>query len=60
MLALRTAPGMPLSWMAGGAGVATDLERDGLARIESGRLLLTDRGFLMVNDIVLRVVGRTC
>ena len=57
MLALRTAEGMPLSLARGGLTAAEELVREGLARIEGERLALTDRGFLLMNDIVLRVHG---
>jgi oxygen-independent coproporphyrinogen-3 oxidase len=55
MLALRTDEGMPLSWARCGGDAAADLVDSGLARIDSGRLFLTDRGYLVMNDIVLRV-----
>jgi len=55
MLALRTSGGMALSQVRGGAATARDLVDEGLARIVGERLVLTDRGFLLMNDIVLRV-----
>lgn len=55
MLALRTDEGMPLDWARCGEGVIEDFVAAGLARRAGGRLVLTDRGFLMTNDMVLRV-----
>jgi oxygen-independent coproporphyrinogen-3 oxidase len=62
MLALRTDSGMPLSWARCGRGEIDALVENGLARIADERLVLTDRGFLVANDIVLRVNGNptTC
>jgi hypothetical protein len=57
MLALRTAEGMPLSWTRCERGSIDDLVAGGFARVSGGRLMLTDRGFLVTNDVVLRVCG---
>jgi oxygen-independent coproporphyrinogen-3 oxidase len=55
MLALRTARGMPLEWARCRDDVIRDIITEGLARIESGRLMLTDRGYLVMNDVLLRL-----
>lgn len=56
MLALRTDDGLPLEWVRCGSGEVEALSRAGLARADNDRLVLTDRGFLLMNDIVLRVI----
>jgi oxygen-independent coproporphyrinogen-3 oxidase len=55
MLALRTAEGMPLWWARCGEDTIDGFVADGLARRDGDRLVLTDRGFLVTNEIVLRV-----
>ncbi|MDH3198355.1 MAG: coproporphyrinogen III oxidase family protein, partial [Candidatus Krumholzibacteria bacterium] len=55
MLALRTARGMTLASTDG--EVARECARMGLARIEDGSVRLTDRGFLLLDAVVLRLVG---
>lgn len=59
MLALRTGEGMPLSWARCRPETIDAFVAEGLARREDGRLVLTDRGFLVTNDVVLRVCAAT-
>jgi oxygen-independent coproporphyrinogen-3 oxidase len=55
MLSLRTSDGLPLDDApCGSAGVA-ELVEAGLARALDGRLILTDGGYLLLSEIVLRV-----
>jgi len=55
MLGLRTSRGVPLEALhCPGDEINVMLEQD-LARVERGRLRLTDRGYLMLNEIVLRL-----
>jgi oxygen-independent coproporphyrinogen-3 oxidase len=58
MLSLRTDRGAPREWLSGDAAIE-DFVRDGLAREHDGRLYLTDRGYLVLNDVVLRLTGST-
>lgn len=55
MLGLRTADGVPVAWARCGAGELDDLETEGLAHRHGGRVVLTDRGCLVMNEIVLRL-----
>jgi len=54
MLGLRTADGVPAEWCDG--RIVDDLTAAGLAVREDERVCLTDRGFLVLNDIVCRLV----
>ncbi|NIM19117.1 MAG: radical SAM family heme chaperone HemW [Candidatus Latescibacteria bacterium] len=55
MLALRTDEGMPVAWVRSSADVVDSLVDEGLARISGRRLALTDRGFLLLDEILLRL-----
>lgn len=58
MLALRTAEGAPVEWLDCEGDGFDDILKNGLARIEgrkAPRFKLSDRGFLVLNDILLRL-----
>ncbi|MDH3217026.1 MAG: radical SAM family heme chaperone HemW [Candidatus Krumholzibacteria bacterium] len=55
MLALRTDRGLPVDHLESARSEIEALVAGSLARIVDDRLLLTDRGFLVMNDIVLRL-----
>lgn len=55
MLALRTDEGMPLAWCACGRDTIDELRREGLADVDDDKIRLTDRGFLMTNEILFRL-----
>lgn len=57
MLALRTSDGLSLEEVSCGTEVLDDIVADGLARVTDGRIVLTRRGFLVLNDILIRVTG---
>jgi oxygen-independent coproporphyrinogen-3 oxidase len=57
MLALRTSGGAPLQWAVCGDTVIRDIVSGGLARIETDRLVLSDRGYMVMNDILLRLLN---
>lgn len=57
MLAMRTADGVAVSEL-GNPSEAEALVERGLARIQRDTLCLTPRGFLLLNEIVLRLCGR--
>jgi oxygen-independent coproporphyrinogen-3 oxidase len=61
MLALRTDRGAPRAWFPGADSTLGAFVRDGLARMDDDRVRLTDRGYLVLNDVVLRLTGTpTC
>jgi oxygen-independent coproporphyrinogen-3 oxidase len=55
MLALRTDRGMPLAWIAPYSPFVEELVERGLATTSGGRLILSDKGFLLLDEIVLRI-----
>jgi putative oxygen-independent coproporphyrinogen III oxidase len=57
-LAVRLARGIPESWVP--VEVAEAYLAGGLARRESGRFALTDRGMLLASDLVLALEAREC
>jgi hypothetical protein len=57
MLALRTSDGLALHHVGESKGVVDDLVANDLAHISGNRLVLTDRGYLVLNEIVLRLSG---
>jgi oxygen-independent coproporphyrinogen-3 oxidase len=57
MLSLRTSRGLPCKRLEGHRTFADDLLAGGLARVDNGRFCLTDRGYLLLNEIVLRLTG---
>jgi oxygen-independent coproporphyrinogen-3 oxidase len=57
MLALRTGDGLPVQETTCPSQVIDDLVASGLAGLRDDRLVLTDRGFLVLNEILLRVSG---
>lgn len=59
MLALRTARGMPRAQARCDDQTLSDLAASGLVETRDGRIALTDRGFLVMNDLVLEIMGRT-
>ena len=58
MLALRTDRGAPREWLTAGGAVLDEFVRDGLAVVDDNRVRLTDRGYLVLNDMVLRLTGQ--
>jgi len=56
MLGLRTSKGVTLSGLEASHPSIAALSAEGLIRVSSGRLSLTDRGFLMLDEIVQRVL----
>ncbi|HEU4363836.1 MAG TPA: coproporphyrinogen-III oxidase family protein [Candidatus Krumholzibacteria bacterium] len=53
MLALRTDRGAPAAWFA--PARTREFAADGLLEVREGRVFATDRGFLVLNDLVLRL-----
>jgi hypothetical protein len=51
LLGARQATGVPTGWVDPEA--AAGLVEEGLARLEDGRLVPTDRGMLLANEVVL-------
>jgi oxygen-independent coproporphyrinogen-3 oxidase len=57
MLALRTSDGLPLDRVAVGVAAVDDLVTEALARVVGDRMVLTDRGYLVLNEILLRIAS---
>ena len=57
MLGLRTSRGIPLVSVRCGETAVRDIVDGGLARIDGDRLVLSNRGFLVMNDVVLRLMA---
>jgi oxygen-independent coproporphyrinogen-3 oxidase len=55
MLALRTDRGMPVEWIASSSPIVEELVEQGLATSSGGRLILSDKGFLLLDEIVVRI-----
>jgi oxygen-independent coproporphyrinogen-3 oxidase len=55
MLALRTARGLAGDQLPGTAPIIDELIEDDLAGVADNRLFLTDRGYLVLNEILLRL-----
>jgi len=55
MLALRTDRGAPRGWLTDSESVIEDLRRDGLVIADGDCIRATDRGYLVLNDLVLRL-----
>ncbi len=55
MLALRTSRGLPLERLSCPPHVPRELVKQGLAGCHGDRLVLTDRGYLLLNDILFRL-----
>jgi oxygen-independent coproporphyrinogen-3 oxidase len=53
MLALRTDRGAPADWFD--AGRVNEFAQEGLIELRAGRVFTTDRGYLVLNDLVLRL-----
>jgi oxygen-independent coproporphyrinogen-3 oxidase len=58
MLALRTDRGVPREWLAPDAAHVEEFCRDGLLAIDGERIRATDRGYLVLNELVLRLGER--
>ena len=56
MLGLRTAAGVSLSSIAAPPDTIEEIRAEGFALVEEGRLRLTDRGYLVLNEIVQRLI----
>ncbi len=59
MLALRTDEGMPLEWAKGAGNVVDSLVAEGLAGVSGGKLVLSNKGFLLLDEILLRIYPRS-
>jgi oxygen-independent coproporphyrinogen-3 oxidase len=59
MLALRTDRGIPMDIFPGNAAVVEQFRRDGLLAADGGRVRATDRGYLVLNELVLRLSEAT-
>jgi oxygen-independent coproporphyrinogen-3 oxidase len=55
MLALRTDRGAPREWLVRDADAIDEFVRDGLLVLDNGRIRATDRGYLVLNELVLRL-----
>ncbi len=55
MLGLRTARGIPRGWCVCSDRTLADLEIEGVLTRQDERVRLTDRGFLLLNDVVLKL-----
>jgi len=55
MLALRTDRGAPRAWLAADDPAIDAFAREGLVTVEGDRIRATDRGYLLLNDLVLRL-----
>jgi oxygen-independent coproporphyrinogen-3 oxidase len=55
MLGLRTSSGVAVERLACDRAVVDEVVANRLGRLEAGRLVLTDEGFLVLNEIVLRL-----
>ncbi len=56
MLGLRTARGVPLRSLRCEERTVRDMVAEGVARIDGERIVLTDRGFLVMNEVLLRLM----
>lgn len=57
MLGLRTDDGLEVETLHCPRGAIDAMLMDGLAAVDGGRLRLTDRGFLVLNEIVLKLLA---
>lgn len=57
MLQLRTSGGVVVEGLRCSDDVVNGILEDGLAVVDGGRLMLTNRGYLVLNDIVLRLLA---
>ena len=57
MLGLRTADGLEVETLHCPRGAIDAMLMDGLAAVAGGRLRLTNRGFLLLNEIVLKLLS---
>ena len=55
MLALRTDRGIPMEWINASSRVVEDLVGRGLATIAGGNIILSERGFLLLDEIIVRI-----
>ena len=55
MLALRTDRGLSMESVARDAAVVEQFCRDGLLAADGGRIRATDRGYLVLNELVIRL-----
>jgi oxygen-independent coproporphyrinogen-3 oxidase len=55
MLGLRTSEGLPVEKVRCGEQVLKALVENGLATVSEGRIVLTDPGFILLDEIVLRL-----
>ncbi|UCH83650.1 MAG: radical SAM family heme chaperone HemW [Candidatus Latescibacterota bacterium] len=59
MLALRTSEGLAVEDLHVSGSVVDDLVGERLARIEQGRIVVNDRGYLVLDEIVQRLCRQT-
>jgi oxygen-independent coproporphyrinogen-3 oxidase len=55
MLALRTDRGIPVEWIHSSHGVVAELVDQGLATVSGGNMILNERGFLLLDEIIVRI-----
>jgi oxygen-independent coproporphyrinogen-3 oxidase len=59
MLALRTDRGVPIEWIIDSTAIIDELVDRGLATTSGGRLFLSDRGYLLLDEIIVRICGES-
>jgi oxygen-independent coproporphyrinogen-3 oxidase len=57
MLALRTSDGLPLDRLTCRGSAVEELVAGAFARVVEGRVILTDRGYLVLNEVLMRLAA---